>query len=299
MPNNLKHTGNKLKIAVASGKGGTGKTTVSANLAWAASARGLAVAYLDCDVEEPNGHIFLKPVIEQSRPAGHLIPKIDSVLCTGCGQCAKICQFNALLCLGQEVLVSPELCHSCGGCIRVCPEKAISEVSREIGRLDIGHSGKIRFVQGVLNVGEVMSPPVIKAVKEEGADTDLIIIDAPPGTSCPVIETIRDCDKVILVTDATPFGLHDLTLAVEVVRVMNLPFAVVINRCDIGNNQVLSWCKAEHIPVIAEIPDDRRIAEAYSRGEMIARALPEYQSTFTDLLNKILTDFPDTERHTS
>jgi len=297
MTNNLKHTGNPLKIAVASGKGGTGKTTVSANLAWVASAMGLNVAYLDCDVEEPNGHIFLKPVIEQSRPAGHLIPQIDPDLCDNCGLCAKLCQFNALLCIGDEVLVSPELCHSCGGCVRVCPQKAISEVSREIGHLDIGHSEAIRFVHGVLNVGEVMSPPVIKAVKDEGADADLIIIDAPPGTSCPVIETIRDCDKVILVTDATPFGLHDLTLAVEVVRVMNFPFAVVINRCDIGNDQVLKWCKAEHIPVIAQIPDDRKIAEAYSRGELIANALPKYQSTFKDLLNKILTDFPDTERH--
>jgi len=285
-----------MKIAIASGKGGTGKTTVSANIAWTAASMGRRVAYLDCDVEEPNGHIFLNPHITDSRDVGHLIPQVDPDKCTACGKCSKICAFNAILCLADEVLVTPELCHSCGGCVRVCPEGAIQEVFRKAGRLDVGYSGQIRFAQGLLNIGEVMSPPVIKMVKEEGGDSEIVIIDAPPGTSCPVVETLRDSDAVILVTDATPFGLNDLKLAIEVTRVMNLTFAVVVNRADLGTREVFNYCDTEGIQILAEIPDDRRIAEAYSKGRMIVDTLPEYRPLFEKLLKSIEADLLHNER---
>jgi MinD superfamily P-loop ATPase len=276
-----------MKIAIASGKGGTGKTTVSTNLAYVASQQGGQVAYLDCDVEEPNGHIFLKPQLTESRPVGSLIPAVDSQKCTHCGACARICHFNAIVCLGNIVLVFPELCHSCGGCSLVCPDGAIIEVTRERGRLDIGRSGSMAVYQGLLNIGEVMSTPVIRAVKESLGKADLEIIDAPPGTSCPVIESVRGCDYVLLVTESTPFGLNDLRLAVAMVRALKLPFGVVINRAGLGNDGVQSYCLEEQIPLLAQIPDDRRVAEAYSRGELIAQVLPDYSGRFEALLAEI------------
>ena len=276
-----------MRIAVASGKGGTGKTTVAANLAYVAACNGQSVAYLDCDVEEPNGHIFLKPEITHGEPVGTLIPRVDEEKCTLCGKCGQICQYSAIVCVGRKVLVYPELCHACGGCRLVCPEDAIAEVPREMGLLETGRAGPIQFVQGALNVGEAMSPPVIKAVKTAAPETDLIITDAPPGTSCPVIESIRNCDFVLLVTEPTPFGLNDLKLAVEMVRVLELPFGVLINRADVGDRAVHQYCSKERIQVLAEIPDDRRIAEAYSRGEMVCEVLPNYRSLFTQLLKDL------------
>ena len=273
-----------MKIAVASGTGGTGKTTVAANLA---SRNGQSVAYLDCDVEEPNGHIFLKPDITQRGPVGMLIPRVDKEKCTLCGKCGEICRYSAIVCLGKEVLVFPELCHACGGCALVCSDDAITEVGRDIGLLETGRAGRICFVHGCLNVGEAMSPPVIKAVKAAAPEAELVITDAPPGTSCPVIESIRDCDFVLLVTEPTPFGLNDLKLAVEMVRVLELPFGVLINRADVGDRAVHEYCSEEHIAVLAEIPDDRRIAEAYSRGEMVCEVLPDYQSRFVQLLKDL------------
>ena len=277
-----------MKIAVASGKGGTGKTTVATNLAYVASRNGQSVAYLDCDVEEPNGHIFLNPEITHHEPVGMLIPRVDEEKCTLCGKCGEICQYSAIVCVGQKVLVYPELCHACGGCWLVCPEDAITEVPREMGVLEAGRAGPIHFVHGLLNVGEAMSPPVIKAVKMAAPQTDLVITDVPPGTSCPVIESIRDCDFVLLVTEPTPFGLNDLKLAVEMVRALKLPFGVLINRADVGDRGVHSYCREERIKVLAEIPDDRQIAEAYSRGEMVCEVLPDYQSLFVRLLTDVL-----------
>ena len=219
-----------MKIAVASGKGGTGKTTVATNLAYVASRNGQSVAYLDCDVEEPNGHIFLKPVITNSKPVGNLIPRVDAEKCTHCGKCGEICRFSAIVCLGEKVLVFPELCHACGGCMLVCPVEAITEVPREMGKLETGNAGPIRFVRGLLNIGEAMSLPVIKEVRAAVPKAELVIVDAPPGTSCPVIESVRGCDFVLLVTEPTPFGLNDLKLAVEMVRALGLPFGIVINK---------------------------------------------------------------------
>ena len=276
-----------MNIAVASGKGGTGKTFVSTNLAYIASRNGQSVGYIDCDVEEPNGHIFLKPQITKSKPVGNLIPEVDENLCTNCGKCGEICQYSAIVCLGEKVLVYPELCHACGGCTLVCPEGAITEKLRVMGKLETGHSGPIKFARGLLNVGEVTSPPLIKAVKEVDCATDLVIVDVPPGTSCPVIESVRDCDFIVLVTEPTPFGLNDLKLAVEMIRALKLPFGVVINRCDVGDQNTQVYCDMNDIEIMAEIPDDRQIAEAYSRGELACDAIPKYGALFTELLEDI------------
>ena len=279
-----------MRIAVASGKGGTGKTTVATNLAFVASRNGRSVAYLDCDVEEPNGRIFLKPQVTSTRTVSTPIPQVDPATCTLCGECGAICRFSAIVCLGKKVLVFPELCHACGGCSLVCPDDAIEEIPRETGLLEIGHVGPIQFIQGTLNVGDAKSPPVIKAVRAAAPKVDLVIVDAPPGTSCPVIESIRDCECVLLVTEPTPFGLHDLKLAVEMVRALGLGFAVVINRAGLGNRGVHGYCEREDITVLAEIPDDRRIAEAYSRGELVCEALPEYATLYDELLKAVIAE---------
>jgi len=278
-----------MQIAIASGKGGTGKTTVATNLAQVASRSGPSVAYLDCDVEEPNGHIFLKPEITHREPVGKLTPQVDSDACTLCGKCGEICQYSAIVRVGESVLVYPELCHGCGGCLLVCPDDAITEVSREIGVLETGQAGRIRFAQGLLNVGEPMSPPLVKAVKSTAFQADLIVVDAPPGTSCPVIEAVRGADFVVLVTEPTPFGLHDLKLAVEMVRALGLPFGVVINRAGLDGRETRAYCAARRIPVLQEIPDDRKLAEAYSRGVMACEALPEYDAVFAALLESVPT----------
>jgi MinD superfamily P-loop ATPase len=253
-------------VAVASGKGGTGKTTVATNLAHVAAQTGRRVAYLDCDVEEPNGHIFLRPTVEEERAIEKPVPVVDSARCTHCGACAQICRFGAVASLPEQTLVFAELCHACGGCALVCPADAIGESPRTIGTLRLGTSGPIRFVEGVLNVGEAMSPPAIRAVKEASPPDGLVLLDSPPGTSCPVVETVRGCDLVLLVTEPTPFGLHDLSLAVEMVRAMRLALGVVINRADLGNGKVREYCEGHRVPVLAEIPDDRAVAEGRMRA---------------------------------
>jgi len=276
-----------MRIAVASGKGGTGKTTIATNLAYVASQDGRTVAYLDCDVEEPNGALFLRPQVTEKRPVNVSVPEVDLGKCNGCGQCGKICQYSAIVALNNDVLVFPELCHGCGGCWLVCPVGALTESYRQTGELERGRAGKVLFVQGVLQVGEAMSPPVIRAVKDTAPQADLLIIDAPPGTSCPVIESVRGANFVLLVTEPTPFGLNDLKLAVDMVRALQIPFGVVINRADVGDGRTRRYCQLERINVLAEIPDDRRVAEAYSRGEMACQVLPSYRDLFADLLANI------------
>ena len=279
-----------MKLTVASGKGGTGKTTVATNLAYVASRDNRSVAYIDCDVEEPNGHIFLKPHLSTSMPVGVMIPRVEIDKCTHCGKCGEICQYSAIAPMKKEVLVFAELCHGCGGCSLVCPSGAISEVLHQLGKIEVGSAGPIQFVHGVLDVGAVMSPPVIKAAKAAVPEVDLIIADAPPGTSCPVIESIMDSDFVLLVTEPTPFGLNDLKLAVEMVQALKLPFGVVINRADLGDNETRLYCDTNNIMVLAEIPDDRRIAEAYSRGKMICEVLPDYKSLFVTLIKDLFEE---------
>ncbi|KPJ51993.1 MAG: (4Fe-4S)-binding protein [Planctomycetes bacterium DG_58] len=269
-----------MKIAIASGKGGTGKTTIAINLALTA---GDDVRLLDCDVEEPNCHIFLNPTIESRQTVSIPVPEVDESKCTGCGACGRICQFSAIVALKTKPLTFPDLCHGCGGCMLVCPEEAIREVPREVGVLEQGSARRIRFVHGRLRVGEAMSPPLIRAVKAHALEDGLSIIDAPPGTSCPVIEAIRKTDFVLLVTEPTPFGLNDLELAVGAVRILGIPFGVVVNRSDVGDDRVDRYCREQQIPILAEIPNDRRVAEAYSRGTPAVEALPEMKTLFTDL----------------
>ena len=276
-----------MRIAIASGKGGTGKTTIATNLAFTLSKQGREVQLLDCDVEEPNCHIFVKPEIERSEKITVSVPKVDHEKCTGCGICGEVCQYSAIVCLKDKVLVFGEMCHGCGGCMLFCPEEAITEEGREVGQVEIGRAKGFHFAQGRLRVGEVMAPPIIKAVKRAVKPTEIMIIDAPPGTSCPVIESVKDADFVILVTEPTPFGLNDLKLAVDMVRALGLPFAVAINRCDVGDDAVKHYCDAEGIEIILEIPNDRRIAESYSRGEMACECLGEYVEIFSNFARRI------------
>ena len=274
-------------ISVASGKGGTGKTTVATNLALSINNSSNGIQFLDCDVEEPNAHIFLKPQIKQTKVVSIPVPEIDESRCNFCGRCAEICAYNAIAVLKDKVLTFPELCHGCGGCSLLCPQKAIKEIDKEIGVVEIGNSDSIQFIHGKLNIGEAMSPPLIRAVKEYANPTRTVIIDVPPGTSCPVIVSIKDSDFCILVTEPTPFGLNDLILAVEVLRKIKVPFCVVINRSDLGNEKTDNYCKKENIPVLMRIPFRKEIAFAYSKGIPIIEALPEYRKDFQELFDKI------------
>lgn len=271
-------------ISIASGKGGTGKTTVATNLA---VSLGSKVQILDCDVEEPNAHLFIKPHMEETRTITTPVPEVDMEKCNLCGKCGEICQFRAIVVIGETVLPFVEMCHSCGGCMEVCPEKAITETTRELGRIEKGHRNGLEFIHGKLRVGEAMSPPLIKSVRQYTRPEMLTIIDAPPGTSCPVIASMKDTDFVLLVTEPTPFGLHDLKLAVGAVRILGIPCGLVINRSDMGDDRVLDYAKKESVPVLMEIPFDRKIAEAYSRGDMIVEAMPEWQEKFVQLYNDI------------
>ncbi|OIO72125.1 MAG: (4Fe-4S)-binding protein [Elusimicrobia bacterium CG1_02_37_114] len=281
-------------ISIASGKGGTGKTTIAVNLALSITKEiplsvrnDTSCQFLDCDVEEPNAHIFLKPDITQRESVSIPVPKVDEKKCTYCGKCQEVCAYNAIAVIKNKVLIFPELCHGCGGCRLLCPEKAIEEIGREIGITQIGKSGTIEFVNGKLNIGEAMSPPLIRAVKKSILTDKINIIDAPPGTSCPVIEAIKGSNYCILVTEPTPFGLNDLILAVEVLRKLKIPFGVVVNRADIGDKGVDNYCSKENIPVLMQIPFDRKIAEAYSTGIPMVEVIPEYKTCFLELFTKI------------
>ena len=271
-------------ISIASGKGGTGKTTVATNLAVSIKSD---VQILDCDVEEPNSHLFIQPVIEEVKIITTPVPEVDMKKCSLCGKCGEICQFKAIVVIGDIVLPFHELCHSCGGCMEVCPEKAITETGRELGVIEKGHRKGLEFVHGRLRVGEAMSPPLIKKVREYTRPGILTIIDAPPGTSCPVIASMTGADFVLLVTEPTPFGLHDLKLAVGAVKILGIPCGLVINRSDIGNDQVKVYAEQENIPVLMEIPFDRSIAEAYSKGKMIVEVMSEWEERFAKLYHQI------------
>jgi len=271
-------------ISIASGKGGTGKTTVATNLALSIDSD---VQILDCDVEEPNAHLFLRPSINEIKTVSTPVPKIDEDKCTLCGKCAEICQFKAIIVIGETVLPFPELCHSCGGCMEVCPEKAITETGRELGIIERGNSNGLDFVHGKLRVGEAMSPPLIRKVRSFTRSDKITIIDAPPGTSCPVIAAMKGADFVLMVTEPTPFGLHDLKLAVEAVKILDIPCGLVINRSDMGDDQVRDYAKQENLPILMEIPFDRQIAVAYSKGKIIVDVMPEWKEKFLELYDQI------------
>lgn len=270
-------------ISVASGKGGTGKTTIATSLALSLG----EVQFLDCDVEEPNAHIFLKPTIHEKRVIGIPVPKVDESRCTFCRKCAEVCEYNSIVVIKKKVLVFPDLCHGCGGCSYVCPEGAITEVEKPIGVIERGSAGKIDFIHGILNVGEPMAPPLIRQVKKQIDGNKTVIIDASPGTSCPVVETVKGSDFCVLVTEPTPFGLNDLTLAVAMLRKLAIPCGVVINCADIGDDEVVKYCEREGIPMLMTIPWDRKIAAAYSTGIPLVEALPHYTSNFLGLYERI------------
>lgn len=270
----------QLRVAIASGKGGTGKTLVSLNLA---NMFGANVQLADCDVEEPNLNLFLRYQQQEQHPVTMLIPEVDEKLCNGCGKCSAFCRFNGIISLGTKAMVFPELCHGCGGCALVCPQKAITEKTSQIGTVSVSRNKNITLVEGRLQVGISLVPPIISAVQEHLQDDLPAILDAPPGTSCPVVAALQGADYALLVTDPTPFGLHDLKLAVALVKELAMPCGVVVNRA--GNDQVglYDYCKDQNLPVLLEIPDDRRIAEITSRGELISQVLPEYTVMFSKL----------------
>lgn len=274
-------------ISVASGKGGTGKTTISTNLAMSLSNIGQQVQYLDCDAEEPNGHIFLKPRIETTEDVTVGVPDVNLSKCTGCGKCGQLCQYSAIICLKDKPLVFEQLCHSCAGCMAICPEGAIAEKQRKIGVAQFGKSNKIYFGHGKLDIGAIQTPALIRHVKNKIQKDIINIIDVPPGTSCPVIEAIKGSNFVLLVTEPTPFGLNDLALAVGMLRQLKRHFAVAINRSDIGDDAVVKYCQQEDIKVLIKIPNDRKIAESYSRGVMIVEAMPDYKKKFLELYEDI------------
>jgi MinD superfamily P-loop ATPase len=303
-------------IAVASGKGGTGKTTVATSLALSLTADapneppaalsidspdrypepGEGRLFLDCDVEEPNAALFLHPALGRGEEVGIHIPEVDHDRCTFCGRCAEVCVWHAIAVVGRKVLVFPELCHGCGSCSLNCPEGAIHEVLHVMGSLESGRAGPIAFGHGTMNVGEAMAVPIIRQLKAKhlapsAGRNGVTILDASPGTSCPVVETMRGADFVLLVTEPTPFGLHDLRLTVQVARdELGLPVGVVVNRDGVGDAGVDNYCAAEDIPVLMRIPLDRRIAEAISSGEALVEALPEYRPKFRQLHERIVQE---------
>jgi len=273
-------------ISVASGKGGTGKTLVATSLALSLKDR-YRVQLLDCDVEEPNDHIFFRPVITGNKAVCVPVPKIDEVKCTHCGKCAEVCAYHAIAVFPKSVLVFPHLCHGCGACSYLCPEKAITEEGKEIGVVETGYADGIAFVQGKLNVGEAMPTPVIREVKKLVTPESISIIDVPPGTSCPVVESIKDSDFCVLVTEPTPFGLNDLALAVETVKMLGVPCGLVINRAGADSNKLDEFCLKERIPVLLTIPLSMEIARLCSKGIILVAGMPKWHKSFIMLYNQI------------
>ncbi|MFA6816257.1 MAG: ATP-binding protein [Lentisphaeria bacterium] len=273
-----------MKIAVASGKGGTGKTTVSLALAEVLGTKGLL---LDCDVEEPNCHLFFQMPADKTTPVTVKIPSFNQDLCIGCHQCSDFCAFNAIANIGKKLLIFPELCHSCGGCAYLCPTKAIQEIDHKIGVLEYRKKGSVELITGIMDVGNIIAVPIIHQVIAQADSHRTTILDSPPGTACPMVNTIRDADFVILVTEPTPFGLYDLQLAQDTLEAMNIPSGVIINRADDSCADVEAFCKSRNIDVLMKIPFSKKIATGYSNGDSLLTSAPELKPKFTQLLQKL------------
>lgn len=267
-----------MNIAVLSGKGGTGKTTVSTNLALAIKA-----SYTDCDVEEPNGFLFLKPEVKKRKSVLVEYPVIDKDKCNACGQCVEVCKFNALVKVKEEIMLFEKLCHSCGACEIVCKLDAITYKQREIGVIEDGVSEGIQCRRGVLNISEPMAVPIIKSLLKE-LDKDVNIIDCPPGTSCNVVNSLKFAQGAILVTEPTEFGLHDMSMAIELVKLFNIPFGIVINKDDGKENIIKKYCKDNNFAIIGTIPYEKDIAVTYSRGEILYK-----KQKYSHIFNEIST----------
>jgi len=273
-------------LSVASGKGGTGKTLIATSLAFALSEKN-KVQLLDCDVEEPNADIFIHSHITQSYPVFIPIPKVDETKCTYCGKCAEVCAYNAIAVVNKKVLIFPELCHGCGACSYLCPESAITEEGQEIGVVEKGNSGNIELIQGRLTIGQPMAPPIIREVKKHIDSESQVIIDVSPGTSCPVVEAVKGSDFCLLVTEPTPFGLNDLSLAVAVVKELGILCGVVINRAGVGDGKIEPYCYDQRLPILLRIPLDRKIATLYSKGVPLIEGMPEWRNAFLKLFQDI------------
>ncbi|MCK4489703.1 MAG: ATP-binding protein [Anaerolineales bacterium] len=288
-----------MKIAIASGKGGTGKTTIATAFAQALSKARKSVSLLDCDVEGPNSHIFIQPELDQFEDVNMLIPSVDAEICTGCGKCAEVCQFHAIVVIGGQTLVFPEMCHGCGSCTLICPEEAITEIPNRLGILEGGLSPEgIRFGHGILNIGEPMAVPVISKLKkwQDLMDAEVVLIDSPPGASCPVVESLRGADFIILVTEPTPFGLHDLRQAYKVTQELGIPAGVIINRTGIGDSGVEQYCEEVGLQIFMQIPLEREIGQGIAQGKSLLEIKPEYENRFLELHLQIIESLSIADR---
>lgn len=274
-----------MKIAVLSGKGGTGKTLVSVNLAAVAQKS----TYIDCDVEEPNGHLFFKPIDVQKEEVSVKIPQVDNERCSGCRKCVDFCKFNALAYIKDKLIIFEEICHSCGGCIMLCPEKALTEKEKSIGKIQRGISNEVAVYTGILNTGEASGIPIIKEllVDNRSQADEQTFIDCPPGSACIVMESIKDADYCVLVAEPTLFGVHNLNMVYELVKLFNKPFGVVLNKCLEGENQAEKFCLEKNIEILGRLPFDNELGMLNSNGEIVARKSKKYYAIFSDLLETV------------
>ncbi len=279
-----------MRIVIASGKGGTGKTLIATNLAWMLAEVGVDTTYVDADVEAPNGHLFLPPTEVTTSRFSSPLPTLKEATCSGCGECQRFCAFHAIIATTDKVLVFPELCHACGGCLDACPDNALEERPRESGTLLRGESGRIHFRSGSLDVGEPRSTPIIETLIAETPDTGVVVVDSPPGTSCSAVAAMKGADQVVLVTEPTPFGLHDLQLAVELCRKMGCSPSVIVNRSDLGDTQVQRYLEAQSIPVLAQIPFDRTLSDIYARSELAAPTHEPLRQALRKIISTVLTN---------